>query len=291
MSGELHRKTQKLFTELFFTESNDIYRGRRLVPKRDPDSVQLRKEFYEKLINNNEFKQLVEKTGMPLIPSREAIASLKPYFFDKRIDTDELEYGNSNLETGIIRALGINFSMMGRAEYEDEIWRIIYEILGRLSRKSQPYDAYGDVKPITETRGPRLGKGLRGLDMHPRKKWLAKFGEGGEYVPGRNPWENIDVALATRPPTYSQFGRITPEPYAAMGAVAPGDAVAPARDAVAPARDADAPARDAVAPARDADDDDWAEFGGRRRKSRKSRKPRKSSNKKRKQRKTKRRRQ
>jgi hypothetical protein len=269
MSAELHRKTQKLFTELFFTGS---------VPKRDPDSVQLRKEFYEKLINNNEFKQLVEKTGMPLIPSREAIASLKPYFFDKRIDTDELEYGNSNLETGIIRALGINFSMMGRAEYEDEIWRIIYEILGRLSRKSQPYDAYGDVKPITETRGPRLGKGLRGLDMHPRKKWLAKFGEGGEYVPGRNPWENIDVALATRPPTYSQFGRITPEPYAAMGAVAP------ARDAVAPARDAVAPSDSA------ADDDDWAEFGGRRRKSRKSRKPRKSSNKKRKQRKTKRRR-
>jgi hypothetical protein len=276
MSAELHRKTQKLFTELFFTGS---------VPKRDPDSVQLRKEFYEKLINNNEFKQLVEKTGMPLIPSREAIASLKPYFFDKRIDTDELEYGNSNLETGIIRALGINFNMMGRAEYEDEIWRIIYEILGRLSRKSQPYDAYGDVKPITETRGPRLGKGLRGLDMHPRKKWLAKFGEGGEYVPGRNPWENIDVALATRPPTYSQFGRITPEPYAAMGAVAP------ARDAVAPARDAVAPARDAVAPSDSAaDDDDWAEFGGRRRKSRKSRKPRKSSNKKRKQRKTKRRR-
>jgi hypothetical protein len=274
MSAELHRKTQKLFTELFFTGS---------VPKRDPDSVQLRKEFYEKLINNNEFKQLVEKTGMPLIPSREAIASLKPYFFDKRIDTDELEYGNSNLETGIIREIVIKFNMMGRAEYEDEIWRIIYEILGRLSRKSQPYDAYGDVKPITETRGPRLGKGLRGLDMHPRKKWLAKFGEGGEYVPGRNPWENIDVALATRPPTYSQFGRITPEPYAAMGAVAPGDAVAPARDAVAPARDA-------VAPARDADDDDWAEFGGRRRKSRKSRKPRKSSNKKRKQRKTKRRR-
>ena len=263
MSAELHRKTQKLFTELFFTGS---------VPKRDPDSVQLRKEFYEKLINNNEFKQLVEKTGMPLIPSREAIASLKPYFFDKRIDTDELEYGNSNLETGIIREIVIKFNMMGRAEYEDEIWRIIYEILGRLSRKSQPYDAYGDVKPITETRGPRLGKGLRGLDMHPRKKWLAKFGEGGEYVPGRNPWENIDVALATRPPTYSQFGRITPEPYAAMGAVAP------ARDAVAPSDSA-------------ADDDDWAEFGGRRRKSRKSRKPRKSSNKKRKQRKTKRRRQ
>jgi hypothetical protein len=129
------------------------------------------------------------------------------------------------------------------------------------------------------------GKGLRGLNMHPRKKWLAKFGEGGEYVPGRNPWENIDVALATRPPTYSQFGRITPEPYAAMGAVAP------ARDAVAPARDAVAPARDAVAPSDSAaDDDDWAEFGGRRRKSRKSRKPRKSSNKKRKQRKTKRRR-
>jgi hypothetical protein len=276
MSAELHRKTQKLFTELFFTGS---------VPKRDPDSVQLRKEFYEKLINNNEFKQLVEKTGMPLIPSREAIASLKPYFFDKRIDTDELEYGNSNLETGIIREIVIKFNMMGRAEYEDEIWRIIYEILGRLSRKSQPYDAYGDVKPITETRGPRLGKGLRGLDMHPRKKWLAKFGEGGEYVPGRNPWENIDVALATRPPTYSQFGRITPEPYAAMGAVAP------ARDAVAPARDAVAPARDAVAPSDSAaDDDDWAEFGGRRRKSRKSRKPRKSSNKKRKQRKTKRRR-
>jgi hypothetical protein len=275
MSAELHRKTQKLFTELFFTGS---------VPKRDPDSVQLRKEFYEKLINNNEFKQLVEKTGMPLIPSREAIASLKPYFFDKRIDTDELEYGNSNLETGIIREIVIKFNMMGRAEYEDEIWRIIYEILGRLSRKSQPYDAYGDVKPITETRGPRLGKGLRGLDMHPRKKWLAKFGEGGEYVPGRNPWENIDVALATRPPTYSQFGRITPEPYAAMGAVAPGDAVAPARDAVAPARDAVAPSDSA------ADDDDWAEFGGRRRKSRKSRKPRKSSNKKRKQRKTKRRR-
>jgi hypothetical protein len=276
MSAELHRKTQRLFTELFFTGS---------VPKRDPDSVQLRKEFYEKLINNNEFKQLVEKTGMPLIPSREAIASLKPYFFDKRIDTDELEYGNSNLETGIIREIVIKFNMMGRAEYEDEIWRIIYEILGRLSRKSQPYDAYGDVKPITETRGPRLGKGLRGLDMHPRKKWLAKFGEGGEYVPGRNPWENIDVALATRPPTYSQFGRITPEPYAAMGAVAP------ARDAVAPARDAVAPARDAVAPSDSAaDDDDWAEFGGRRRKSRKSRKPRKSSNKKRKQRKTKRRR-
>jgi hypothetical protein len=270
MSAELHRKTQKLFTELFFTGS---------VPKRDPDSVQLRKEFYEKLINNNEFKQLVEKTGMPLIPSREAIASLKPYFFDKRIDTDQLEYGNSNLETGIIREIVIKFNMMGRAEYEDEIWRIIYEILGRLSRKSQPYDAYGDVKPITETRGPRLGKGLRGLDMHPRKKWLAKFGEGGEYVPGRNPWENIDVALATRPPTYSQFGRITPEPYAAMGAVAP------ARDAVAPARDAVAPSDSA------ADDDDWAEFGGRRRKSRKSRKPRKSSNKKRKQRKTKRRRQ
>jgi hypothetical protein len=276
MSAELHRKTQKLFTELFFTGS---------VPKRDPDSVRLRKEFYEKLINNNEFKQLVEKTGMPLIPSREAIASLKPYFFDKRIDTDELEYGNSNLETGIIREIVIKFNMMGRAEYEDEIWRIIYEILGRLSRKSQPYDAYGNVKPITETRGPRLGKGLRGLDMHPRKKWLAKFGEGGEYVPGRNPWENIDVALATRPPTYSQFGRITPEPYAAMGAVAPGDAVAPARDAVAPAGDAVAPSDSA------ADDDDWAEFGGRRRKSRKSRKPRKSSNKKRKQRKTKRRRQ
>jgi hypothetical protein len=276
MSAELHRKTQKLFTELFFTGS---------VPKRDPDSVRLRKEFYEKLINNNEFKQLVEKTGMPLIPSREAIASLKPYFFDKRIDTDELEYGNSNLETGIIREIVIKFNMMGRAEYEDEIWRIIYEILDRLSRKSQPYDAYGNVKPITETRGPRLGKGLRGLDMHPRKKWLAKFGEGGEYVPGRNPWENIDVALATRPPTYSQFGRITPEPYAAMGAVAPGDAVAPARDAVAPAGDAVAPSDSA------ADDDDWAEFGGRRRKSRKSRKPRKSSNKKRKQRKTKRRRQ
>jgi hypothetical protein len=276
MSAELHRKTQKLFTELFFTGS---------VPKRDPDSVQLRKEFYEKLINNNEFKQLVEKTGMPLIPSREAIASLKPYFFDKRIDTDELEYGNSNLETGIIREIVIKFNMMGRAEYEDEIWRIIYEILGRLSRKSQPYDAYGDVKPITETRGPRLGKGLRGLDMHPRKKWLAKFNEGGVYVPGSNPWENSALALATRPPTYSQFGRITPEPYAAMGAVAPGDAVAPARDAVAPARDAVAPSDSA------ADDDDWAEFGGRRRKSRKSRKPRKSSNKKRKQRKTKRRRQ
>jgi hypothetical protein len=275
MSAELHRKTQRLFTELFFTGS---------VPKRDPDSVQLRKEFYEKLINNNEFKQLVEKTGMPLIPSREAIASLKPYFFDKRIDTDELEYGNSNLETGIIREIVIKFNMMGRAEYEDEIWRIIYEILGRLSRKSQPYDAYGNVKPITETRGPRLGKGLRGLDMHPRKKWLAKFNEGGVYVPGSNPWENSALALATRPPTYSQFGRITPEPYAAMGAVAPGDAVAPARDAVAPARDAVAPSDSA------ADDDDWAEFGGRRRKSRKSRKPRKSSNKKRKQRKTKRRR-
>ena len=56
------------------------------------------------------------------------------------------------------------------------------------------YDDYGYKKPITETRGPRLGKGLRGLDMYPRKKWLAKFDEGGEYVPGSNPWENINVA-------------------------------------------------------------------------------------------------
>ena len=75
MSAELHRKTQQLFTKLFFTES-----GRGLVPKRDTDSLRLRENFYEKLINNNEFKQLVEKTGMPLIPSREAIAGLKIYF-------------------------------------------------------------------------------------------------------------------------------------------------------------------------------------------------------------------
>jgi len=263
MSRELHEKTQKLFRELFFTGS---------VPKRDPDSVQLRKEFYEKLINNNEFKQLVEKTGMPLIPSREAIAGLKIYFFDdKRRDTDQLEYGNSNLYTGIIREIVIKFNMMGRAEYEDEIWRIIYEILVSLSRKSDPYDNFGDKKPITETRGPRLGKGLRGLDMHPRKQWLAKFGEGGEYVPWSNPWENSALARATAPPSYSQFGRITPQPYAAMNAVAPGDA------------EDDDLMTNYVAPPRRAPDS-----GGRRRKSRKSRK---SSNKKRKQRKTKRRRQ
>ena len=280
MSGELHRKTQKLFTKLFFTESNDIYRGRRLVPKRDPDSVQLRKEFYERLINNNEFKQLVEKTGMPLIPSREAIASLKPYFFDKRIDTDELEYGNSNLETGIIREIVIKFNMMGRAEYEDEIWRIIYEILGRLSRKSQPYDAYGDVKPITKTRTPLPGKGLRGLDMHPRKQWLAKINEGGVYVPGSNPWENSALALATRPESYSDA---TAQPYAAMTPAAAADDYEDLMlDYVAPPR---AP-RDRTNPPPFPPPDS----GGRRRKSRKSRKPRKSSNKKRKQRKTKRRR-
>jgi hypothetical protein len=279
MSRELHEKTDKLFTKLFFTVSDTLNGRGLLVPKRDTDSAQLRKAFYEKLINNDTFKQLVLKDAR-LIPSREAIDRLRRFFFDdKTKDANETEYGNygnSNLATGIIRTILVYWYMpdMGATELEEELWRIIYEILVSLSKKSDPYDDFGDKKPITEKRGPRLGKGLRGLDMHPRKQWLAKFGEGGEYVPGSDPWENIDVALATAPPSYSQFGRITPQPYAAIDAVAPGDA------------EDDDLMTNYVAPPRRAPDS-----GGRRRKSRKSRKPRKSSNKKRKQRKTKRRRQ
>jgi hypothetical protein len=274
MSRELHEKTDKLFTKLFFTESNDEYRGRGIVPKRDPDSAQLRKAFYEKLINNDTFKKLVLKDER-LIPSREAIDRLREYFFDNnKKDTTQLEYGNSNIETGIIRTIGVYWYMPGMSatELEEELWRIIYEILVSLSKRSDPYDDYGYKKPITETRGPRLGKGLRGLDMHPRKKWLATFGTPkDDGRPRINPWENSALARATAPPSYSQFGRITPQPYAAMDAVAPGDA-----------EDEDF-MTNYVAPRRRAPDS-----GGRRRKSRKSRK---SSNKKRKQRKTKRRRQ
>ena len=40
MSRELHEKTQRLFTKLFFTEID----GRHVI-KLDPDSVRLRKEF------------------------------------------------------------------------------------------------------------------------------------------------------------------------------------------------------------------------------------------------------
>jgi hypothetical protein len=274
MSRELHEKTDKLFTKLFFTESNDEYRGRGIVPKRDTDSAQLRKAFYEKLINNDTFKQLVLKDER-LVPSREAIDSLRKNFFDNnKKDTTQLEYGNSNIETGIIRTILVYWYMPGMSatQLNEELWRIIYEILVSLSKKSDPYDNFGDKRLETQTRGPRLGKGLRGLDMHPRKQWLAKFGtpndDGGFRI---NPWEDSALARATAPPSYSQFGRITPQPYAAMDAVAPSDA------------EDDDLMTNYVAPPRRAPDS-----GGRRRKSRKSRK---SSNKKRKQRKTKRRRQ
>jgi hypothetical protein len=116
MSRELHEKTQRLFTKLFFTEID----GRHVI-KLDPDSVRLRKEFYEKLINNNEFIQLVRKTGTQL----SSTDRLEKYFLDK----NSQEYSNIDIETGIIRALVTTFNMMGREEYEDEIWRIIYEIL------------------------------------------------------------------------------------------------------------------------------------------------------------------
>ena len=140
--------------------------------------------------------------------------------------------------------------------------------------------------------------------------WALRNGEafrGQNMNPGKKSMEQLEKEELMEDDEFDTIAAIAADSTPAPGdAVAPGDAHAPARDAVAPARDAVAPARDAVAPAsapaRDAaglrayqnsNDDDWAEFGGRRRRKsrRKSRKSRKSSNKKRKQRKTKRRRQ
>ena len=124
--------------------------------------------------------------------------------------------------------------------------------------------------------------------------WALRNGEafrGQNMNPGKKSMEQLEKEELMEDDEFDTIAAI-----AADSTPAPGDAVA--RDAVAPARDAVAPARDAVAPSdaaglrayQNSNDDDWAEFGGRRRKSRR-RKSRKSSNKKRKQRKTKRRRQ
>ena len=120
--------------------------------------------------------------------------------------------------------------------------------------------------------------------------WALRNGEafrGQNMNPGKKSMEQLEKEELMEDDEFDTIAAIAADSTPAPGdAVAPGDAHAPARDAVAPARDAPpAPGRLPWIPGvgnaqaqRAYNDDDWAEFGGRRRKSRR-RKSRKSSNK------------
>ena len=289
---QLRRKAQKLFFDLFFI-------GTDIDNKPNLDNRGLKRGFFRVLTTNKDFEYLVrdspEKT---LGPPDERVMMIFKSYFDDRIGMNET-YKQFDLNQGIVKFLVNNLGLNGTET--KHLWEIIYYSLRVKEEHKRKLDeeykkafaGFDDtsVVPLSRRDYSLNNKAFRGLN--PRKQWLATFGTPkDDGRPRINPWEDSALARATAPPSYSQFGRITPQPHAAMTNL-------PARDAVAPAS---APARDAVAPAsapaRDAaglrayqnsNDDDWAEFGGRRR--RKSRKPRKSSNKKRKQRKTKRRRQ
>ena len=287
---ELRKKAHKLFFDLFFI-------GIDIDNKPNLDNRGLKRGFFRVLTTNKDFEYLVrDSPAKTLGPPDERVMMIFKSYFDDRIGMNET-YKQFDLNQGIVKFLVNNLGLNGTET--KHLWEIIYYSLRVKEEHKRKLDeeykksfaGFDDTPfvPLSRRDYSLNNKAFRGLN--PRKEWLAKFGTPNAI----NPWENINVALATAPPTYSQFGRVNPQPYAAIDAVAPGDAVAPAS---APARDAVAPARDAVAPSdaaglrayQNSNDDDWAEFGGRRR--RKSRrKSRKSSNKKRKQRKTKRRRQ
>ena len=297
---ELRKKAQKLFFDLFFI-------GIDIDNKPNLDNRGLKRGFFRVLTTNKDFEYLVrDSPAKTLGPPDERVMMIFKSYFDDRIGMNET-YKQFDLNQGIVKFLVNNLGLNGTET--KHLWEIIYYSLRvkeehkkKLDEEYKKSFAGFDDTPLMllSSRQPRNrdyslnNKAFRGLN--PRKEWLAKLGTPNAI----NPWENSALALATAPPSYSQFGRITPQPYAAIDAVAP--ASAPARDAVAPASaPASAPARDAVALShaaglrayQNSNDDDWAEFGGRRRRKsrRKSRKSRKSSNKKRKQRKTKRRRQ